>query len=239
MRHLRRHLSVANVLSCTALFVALSGVAYAATTLSPKSVKTRHLGKGAVTTKKLRNGAVTAAKIRNGAVIGAKLAPGAVGSTQILDGAVRSVDLGGGIVTSGKLKNGAVDEEKLANGAVTNSKLAADAVGTGKIQDGAVTAAKLSSSLNGQLVKNVSFVTKASGIIPIDYEKLTADCPSGKQAIGGGARVVGETKKVVLIESVPAVDGADKRVGWTAAATEFDEEAADWTLEVHAICAEL
>lgn len=191
-----------------------------------------------MTTKKLRNGAVTAAKIRNEAVIGAKLAPGAVGSTQLLDGAVRSVDLGGGVVTSGKLKNGAVTDEKLANSAVTNSKLAANAVATGKLQDGSVTVAKLSPSFDAQLIKDVSYVSKASGIIPIDYEKLTADCPSGKQAIGGGARVIGETKKVALIESAPAVDGAGKRVGWTAAATEFAEEVADWTLEVHAICAE-
>jgi hypothetical protein len=229
---------VANVLSCIALFVALGGAAYAATTLSPKSVKTRHLAKGAVTTQKLRNAAVTAAKIRNGAVIGSKLAVGAVGSNQILDGAVRSVDLGGGVVTKGKLKNGAASEEKLANGAVTNSKLAADAVSAGKIQDGAVTASKLSPTFSAQLVKDVTYVTKASSIIPVSSETLTASCSTSRQAIGGGARVLGASTKVALSESAPAVDAAGKGIGWTATAHEFAEEAADWTLEVYAICAE-
>ncbi len=229
MRHLKRHLSVANLISCIALFVALSSVAYAATNLTNKSVKQRHIANGAVTTLKLRNGAVTTPKLRNGAVVAAKIAPGQIGTNQLSDGGVRSADLGGGVVTEGKIKNGAV----------TESKLASNAVSTGKLQNGAVTSAKLSSSLLAQLVRNVSYVTKASGIIPIDYEKITADCPSGKQAIGGGARLVGETKKVALIESTPAVDGAGTRTGWTAAATEFAEEAADWTLEVTAVCAEL
>lgn len=225
---------MANVLSCTALFVALGGAAYAATTLDKKSVKTKHLAKGAVTTQKLRNAAV----IRNGAVIGGKIATAAVGSTQLADGGVRSIDLGGGVVTRGKLKDGGVSTEKLANGAATNSKLGADAVTTGKLQDGAVTAAKLASTLNAQLVKNVSYVTKASSIIPISSETLTASCPANKQAIGGGARVLGASTKVALSESAPAFDGAGKAIGWTATAQEFAEEAADWTLEVHAICAE-
>jgi hypothetical protein len=239
MKHLKRQLTPANVLSCVALFVALSGAAYAATAALPKkSVKTRHLAKGVVTTQKLRNGAVTAAKLRNGAVIGAKIAPGAVGSSQLADGGVRSADLGGGVVTTQKLKNGAVTGEKIANGAVTNSKLGTDSVTAGKIQEGAVTASKLAPGFNSQLVKNVSFVTKTSGVIPISSETVTAECPAGKQAIGGGARVLGANTKVALNESAPAVGGAGKHVGWTATANEFAEEAADWTLEVHAICAE-
>lgn len=229
MRHLKRHLSVANLISCIALFVALSSVAYAATNLARNSVKPRHIARGAVTTPKLRNGAVTTPKLRNGAVVATKIAPGQIGTNQLSDGGVRSADLGGGVVTEGKIKNGAVTESKLGSNAVT----------TGKLQNGAVSSAKLSSTFLAQLVKNVSYVTKESGIIPIDYEKITADCPSGKQAIAGGARLVGETKKVALIESFPAVNGAGVRTGWTAAATEFAEEAANWTLEVTAVCAEL
>ncbi len=227
---MKRHLNPATVISCIALFVALSGAAVAAkTTLGNGAVTTPKLRNGAVTTPKLRNGAVTTGKLRNGAVTGAKIAPATIGSGNLANGSVRSGQLGGGVVTEAKLKNGAV----------TENKLAASSVATGKLQDGAVTGAKLSSSLLTQLVKNVSYVTKASGIIPIDYEKITADCPSGKQAIAGGAKLVGETKKVALVESTPSVDGAGKRTGWTAAATEFAEEAADWTLEVTAVCAEL
>lgn len=239
MKHLKKHLSFANAIACTALFVALGGSAYAVTAMLPKkSVKTKHLAKGLVTTQKLRNGAVTAAKIRTGAVTGAKIGAGAVGSTQLLDGGVRSGDLGGGVVTTGKLKDGAVTTDKLANGDVTNAKLGADAVSSGKIQDGAVTAAKLAPTFNAQLVKDVSYVTKASELVfPSDFARVTADCPAGKQVIGGGARINGVVANVVLVESGPTSDGVSSSVpGWTAAATEFKEEPADWTLEVTAIC---
>jgi len=226
-----------------ALFVALGGVAYAATTLDKKSVKTKHLAKGAVTTQELRNAAVTAAKIRNGAVTGSKLAIGAVGSNQILDGAVRSVDLGGGVVTAGKLKNGAVSEEKLANGVVTNSKLAADAVTAGKIQDGAVGASKLAPSFNAQLVKDVAYVTATSASNTDATKTATAACPSGKKAIGGGARIVGATTAVAITQSSPPSDALAIAAGppgsWAASAANVGAEANPWAVEAFAVCTDV
>jgi hypothetical protein len=228
VRHLKRHLSVANVISCVALFVALSSVTYAATTLTKKSVKARHLANGAVTTPKLRNGAVTTPKIRNGAVIATKIAAGQVGSSQLADGGVRSVDLGGGVVTEAKIKNSAV----------TESKLGANSVSTGKLQDGAVTGAKLSSSLLSQLVKNVTYASKESGAVSATSPKsVTAECPTGKQAIGGGVRVVfGTAEAVPITESIPFLAGDGKRTGWTATAKTTDP--GTWAVEAYAVCAE-
>ncbi|HEX6229663.1 MAG TPA: hypothetical protein VFZ41_09425 [Solirubrobacterales bacterium] len=240
MKHLERHLSVANVLSCLALFVALSGAAVAAG-VAKNSVKTRHLGKGAVTTPKLRNGAVKTPKLRNGAVTTPKLRNGAVVTTKLADGSVRAIDLGGGVVTTPKLKNGAVSELKLLNGAVTNSKLGANAVATGKIEDGAITGAKLSPTFLAQLVKNVSYATKAStSDDEEDRKTITADCPAGKQVTGGGAAIVGlDADNVVLRESAPVVDVEGKRTGWRATAWETAAEASPWSVEAYAICAEL
>jgi trimeric autotransporter adhesin len=237
---LKRHLSVANVLSCIALFVALSGAAYAATAVTKNSVKAKSIAKGAVTTPKLRNGAVTNAKLANGAVTGAKIAPATIGSSQLANGAVRSGQLGGGVVTEGKLKNGAVTEAKLLNGAVTNSKLGANAVSAGKIQDGAVTSAKLATSLYTQLVKNASYVTVASASNTVEATKTaTASCPAGKQVVGGGARVVGGDQPIAITESTPtAVTAEGKRTGWTASATQVAVTAVNWSVEVSAICAE-
>jgi trimeric autotransporter adhesin len=222
MKLLRKHLSVANVLSCIALFVALGGAAYATTaTLGRKSVKTRNLANGSVTTLKLRGGAVTNLKLRNGAVTGAKIANATIGSTQLASGAVRSAQLGGGVVTAAKLKNGAVTDEKIANGAVTNSKLSA--------------------SLLGQLVKNVSYATAASSSNAEDKPKsVTAQCPNAKQVVGGGARVTGvEVATVAVTESAPTAVAEGKRTGWTASATEIAPEAKPWAVEAVAICAEL
>jgi hypothetical protein len=226
---LKKHLSVSNVLSATALFVALSGAAYAAG-VGKNSVKARHLGKGAVTTQKLRNGAVTAPKLRNGAVIAAKLRDDSVVNRALADASVRAINLGGGVVTTAKLKNGAVN----------NSKLGANAVTTGKIGDGAVTAAKLSSSFLAQLVKNVSYVNKESEANADDVPKTeTAECPAGKQVTGGGALVKGaDVEFVAITESAPALNAENKRTGWRASAREISPEASAWSVEVYAICAE-
>lgn len=239
MKQLSKHLNFANVISCIALFVALSGAAYAAkTTLGNKAVKTQNLANGSVNTLKLRSGAVTTLKIRNGAVTGAKIAPGAVGSTQIANGAVRSAALGGGVVTEGKLKNGAVTETKLFNSAVTNSKIGPNAVAAGKIADGAVTSAKLAPTFLAQLIKNVSYVNKASGAVSATSpQTVTAECPAGKQVIGGGVRVVlGDAVSVEITDSTPFLAGDGKRTGWTAAA--IGEAGKTFAVEAHAICAE-
>jgi hypothetical protein len=230
LKHLSKHLTFANAISCIALFIALSGAAFAAkATLGNKAVKTRNLANGSVTKLKLHRGAVATLKLRNGAVTGAKIAPGAVGSTQLADGGVRSVDLGGGVVTEGKLKNGAV----------TENKLGVNAVSTGKIENGAVTSGKLATSFVGQLVKNVSYVTKTSLSNTTEKSKsVIAECPTGKQVTGGGARIVGAATKVAITESGTSIVG-QKRTGWSAAARDITEtEGTSWAVEATAICAE-
>jgi len=238
LTQLKKHLNPATVLSCLALFVALSGAAYAAG-VGKKSVKTRHLGNGAVTALKLHNGAVTTPKLRNLAVTNPKLGDAAVSATKIANGAVRSAALGGQVVTTGKLKNGGVTGEKLANNAVGTEKLTANAIATGKLQDGSVTAAKLASSFLAQLVRNVSYETKLSASNSDPKPAVTAECPSGKVAIGGGARVAGGAT-VAVTESAPtAPNGQGKRTGWTAAAAEMAPDGANWTVEAYVVCAEL
>lgn len=240
MKLLRKQLTVANLLAGLALFMALSGAAYAAkTTLGKKAVKTKNIANAAVTTAKLRNGAVATGKLRNGVVTGPKIAAGAVGATQIANGAVRSAALGGGVVTTGKLKDGGVTAEKLANNGVGTDKLSANAVATGKLQDGAVSAAKLNAGLLAQLVKSVSYVSEVNGA-PSDTspQSVTAECPAGKQAVGGGIRVVeGDATVVQVTESLPFVAGDGKRSGWTASA-KTSESGKTFAVQAYAVCAE-
>ena len=238
---MKKHLSFANVLSCVALFMALSGVAYAAT-LGKNAVKTRNIANGAVTAKKVKNSSITAAKIANGAVIGSKIANGAVGSAKLGTAAVRSSALGGGVVTTGKVKDLAITEAKLNSNAVSGSKIAANAVDTGKLVNEAVTGPKLSASLLGQLVRNVSYVSEKSIVNNVAITKeATAPCPTGKFAIAGGARVFGtDVSTVAVIQSSPAAAvGSSKPTGWVAQARPMAPEAKEWGVEAHAICAEL
>jgi hypothetical protein len=241
LKHLSKHLTFANAISCIALFMALSGAAYAATTtLGKKSVKTQNLANGSVTALKLRGGSVTNLKLRDGAVTGTKIAPATIGSTQLAKGAIRSEQLGGGVVTEGKLKSGAVGSDKIAANAVTNSKLGPEAVAAGKLGKEAVTGDKLSAVLLGQLVKNVSYVTASSPADAEDKPKsVTASCPAGKQVTGGGARITGaEVTTVALIASVPFVGADNKRTGWTASADAIAADVKPWAVEAFAICAE-
>ena len=66
MRRLRRVLTPANVIACTALFVALGGTGWAG----------QVIGRGAVGSVQLKSSAVTSSKIADRAVTKNKLAPG-------------------------------------------------------------------------------------------------------------------------------------------------------------------
>jgi hypothetical protein len=236
---LKKHLSFANVLSCLALFMALSGVAYAAT-LGKNAVKTKNIANGAVTAAKIKNSSVTAAKLANGAVIGSKIANGAVGSSKLAEASVRSSALGGGVVTTGKIKDLGVTEGKLASNAVTASKLAVESVTTGKIGKESVTGEKVSSGLLGQLVKNVSYVSVPSISDSVtDPKTATAQCPVGKQVTGGGGQILGgSVVGVAITESSPGTNPDGKRTGWTVTAREIVPEASSWAVLAWAVCAE-
>jgi hypothetical protein len=226
---LKRHLSVANVLSCIALFVALSGAAYAAVKIPPNAIKAKNIANQAVTNPKIKREAVTSGKIRNGGV--------------------NSVDLGAGQVTNEKLATGAVTSKKIAKKAVSPRTLASNAVGTdaianeavtiGKIGKEAVDASKISTSLWAQLVRNVAYFSASS---PSDSEankSATVECPKGKEAIGGGARLEGELAEVALTGSYPLSSG-NSRTGWVALAHETGPgQAGNWSVVAFVVCAEL
>lgn len=216
---IKRHLNPATVIACIALFVALGGAAVAAKTASKNSVKTASIANGAVTTAKIRNGAVTTGKLRNGGVTGQKIAPATIGSSQLANGSVRSGQLGGQVVTEAKIKNGAVSESKLGSGAVSSGKVAP--------------------TFLAQLVRNVTYVNKLSNEDSEDAKTVTAECPSGKEVIGGGARVNGELNEVALTGSNPFSASNGARTGWSAYARESTATAQNWSLEAFAICAEL
>jgi hypothetical protein len=234
---LKKHLTPATVISCIALFVALSGSVYAAG-LAKNSVKAKNIASNAVTTAKIKNGAVTAKKLGSSSVIGSKIANESVGASKLADASVRSNALGGGVVTTGKLKDLSVTEGKLATNSVTKDKIGANAVETGKLAKESVTSEKLAAGFYAQLTKNVSYESKVGPTDSEDPKFSTAACPAGKEAIGGGARVNGELKEVAVTGSYPQeVEG--KRTGWTAEARETTPTAENWSVDAFVVCAEL
>ena len=71
-----RRPSAAMMVACLALFISLSGGAYAAITLPAGSVGTKQLQRGAVTRSKLRNHVVTALKVKEHSLLAKDFAPG-------------------------------------------------------------------------------------------------------------------------------------------------------------------
>lgn len=210
MNSLKRHLTVANVLSCIALFVALSATAVAATKLGTGQVKAVNIANEAVTNPKLKNLGVTSSKIANGTIV------------------------------TGKLKGAAVTTGKLGKEAVTGAKIKKKAVGTAALAPESVTQAKLSASLYTPLVRNVSYVSVETATNEVEEKTTIANCPVGKQAIGGGARINGTLKEVAVTGTQPYFNGS-VRSGWEAFARDVvpGGGAGPWSLTVFAVCAEL
>jgi len=213
----KKHLSVANVLSVTALFIALGGSAYAAVKLRPNQVKTVNIAKEAVTQQKVHASAITSGKIANGQV--------------------NNRDLANGSVSAGKLGTEAVTAKKLAKKSVTANILGPEAVTNAKLGNESVSQAKLAGSLYSQLVKNVSYVTTTSAADSEENKFVTAECPVGKEVIGGGARINGANTKTVVNETAPALSVSGAHFGWYAAGREVAAEGGNWSVSAFAICA--
>ncbi len=109
MRNPRRFRpSPALVISLIALFVSVSGVAWAAATIGTSDIKN-----GAVTAAKLHTDAVTSPKIKNGAVGGAKIKNNAVNGAKVADGSLGTADLKNGAVNKAKISSNAVGADEL------------------------------------------------------------------------------------------------------------------------------
>jgi len=81
LKHLRKRLTYANVMSSIAVFLVLGGAtAIAAGQLGKNSVGSKQLKKNAVTAAKIKRNAVIKTKIRNGAVTGAKVNEATLGT---------------------------------------------------------------------------------------------------------------------------------------------------------------
>jgi hypothetical protein len=216
---LKRHLTVANVLSITAVFIALSATAVAATKLGAGQVKAVNIAPQAVTNAKIKTQAVTSGKIKNGTV--------------------NALDLGAGQVTNEKLGTGSVSGKKIAKKAVSPRTIANEAIQTDKLANESIVASKISASLYAQLVRNVAYFDASSASDSEANKTATVNCPSGKQAIGGGVRLEGELAEVAVTASYPVSSGST-RTGWSAIAHETGPgQAGNWSVVAFVVCAEL
>ena len=124
LRRVRGRLTFANTTSLLALFVALGGTSYAATTLAANSVGSRQIRTNAVGSSEIAYSGVRMQDIRSGAVGRSEIGTGAVGQNEI--------------------RNDAVGPGELRSNSVAADEIQPNAVGTSELQDGGVDLADLS-----------------------------------------------------------------------------------------------
>jgi hypothetical protein len=92
VKQIRKHLTLANVLSTVAVFLVLGGAtAVAANQLGKNSVGTKQLKSNAVTAAKIKKNAVTAAKIKANAITTAKIKNGSITGAKVNLGTLGTV----------------------------------------------------------------------------------------------------------------------------------------------------
>ncbi len=96
-------LTFSNTISLIALFVALSGTAYAAVTLPRNSVGARQIKKDAVRASEVKSGALAGAEVKDGAIGLLDLAANSVDASKVLDGSLGGADVAPGALLGGKV----------------------------------------------------------------------------------------------------------------------------------------
>jgi hypothetical protein len=193
LSRLRKRLSFANVVSMIALFVALGGTSYAATTLARNSV-----GKG---------------QIRANAVGKSEAAPNSIGKSEIGTSAVGRGEIATDGVAASEIKKDAIDSDEIADGGLQAADLsdAAKAAINGVKVHSAVTSA------GAQSAGNAKAVTKgAAGIYTVDLGFDGSACQSTATVTGasvGFANVTPDptTKNLLTVNTFNAAGTATDR----------------------------
>lgn len=157
--------SPALVISCLALFLALTGSALAA----KASISSRQIVDGTVRTVDLRDNAVTSPKIADATVTAADLGTDSVGTDEIAKDAVNSDEIA----------DNAVASPEVADQSLTANDLGADSVGSSELQAGSVRASELGSII--QVSNSTAIAAGANGSVSVG-------CPAGTTVISGGAQ---------------------------------------------------
>jgi hypothetical protein len=177
--------SPALVISCLALFLALTGSAFAVS----GSIRSAQIVDGTVRTVDLRDNAVKSPKIADATVSANDLATDSVGTEEIAKDAVKSDEIAENAVaspevapdslTAGDLAANSVGSSEVADQALTQDDLGANSVGSSELQAGSVRASELGPII--QVSNSTAIAAGANG-------GVTATCPAGTTVISGGAQ---------------------------------------------------
>ena len=160
--------SPATIIACLALFLALTGSAFAVG-VAKNSVRSAQIVDGTVRTVDLRDGAVKAGKVAPDAIGNEQLAENSVSSQEVLDESLTNADLGPASVST----------SEVANDSLNSIDIGPSAVGSSELQDGSVRANEL-----GPVVQRENTQAIAAGA----NGSVTATCAVGERVLSGGGQ---------------------------------------------------
>lgn len=163
-RNRKFRISPATVISCVALFLALTGSALA-------------VGKNTVRSAQIVDSTIRTLDLRDNSVAAGKIAPNAVDTTEIAENGVESSDVAPDSLAADDLAANSVASSEVADQSLTQNDLGPGSVGSSEIQTGAIRASEL-----GPIVQVTNSVTIKAG----DNAVVTANCPAGTTVISGG-----------------------------------------------------
>jgi hypothetical protein len=224
-----------NVIGYLALFVALSGVAYASDgpLAGQNTVGSEDIIDTEVHAPDINKGAVTSAKVANQSLVADDLAPMSVGYSELDPAAFASGDIAPGCIRGVSCNFGiplnAIQSNEIQDGQVKNADLADNAVGSAEIQDGQVMKADLASGVIPAGPAGYAAFDDDTGIICNAgcTEGSVKNLPAGSYAISAHIGIAQTDANEDLVGECKLVAGGDSdRVsfldwdgGGTAAAT--------------------
>jgi hypothetical protein len=151
------------------------------------------------------------------------LPPNSVGKAQLKKDAV----------LSGKIKDGDVRSQDIANSTIITQDVRNGTLLRADFRSGQLPAGPPGPpgppGVSGLQRADVSTATDSGS-----PKSVSATCPAGKRAIGGGARVSGGgSSEVSITDSFPEADGSR----WNTRAVEVNTTQASWVLTAFAVCA--
>src|SRR4249919_89420 len=160
--------SPALVISCIALFVALTGSALAV-----------GVGKNTVRSPQIVDGTVRTVDLRDNSVAAGKVAPDAIDTTEIAENGVESSDVAPETLTANDLGPASVTSSEVADQSLTADDLGPDSVGSSELQAGSVRASELGPII--QVSNSTPIAAGANGSVSVNS-------PEGTAVISGGAQ---------------------------------------------------
>ena len=205
--------SPAVVISCLALFLALTGSALAA----KATIGSNQIVNGAVRTVDLRDSAVNSAKVADTSITANDLGIDSVGTDEIAKDAVKSDEIADNAVTSSEVAPDSLTAGDLAPNSVTSTEIADQTINSNDIGPNAVNADELSVVIQRTNSKSLAAGTNGSISVP---------CQAGEQILSGGGAP--SNYGVEMTSNAPSGNG------WFYAAS--NKTATAQTITVYALC---